>query len=267
MAAQAETIADYRQRIARLEGEIADLAARSTALTTAAAAAETGLLAAREAARGLEAAKADAEAERRRVAALNAELQAKVDQLNAALDAALDDARERGVTILQLRGKLNAALAAKVGELQQYRSEFFGKLRQAIGDRPDIKVVGDRFVLQSEVLFGTGRADLGPQGQASLAAIAASLNEIAQAVPPGLDWVLRVDGHTDARPIANEAFASNRELSVARAIAVAQALAAAGIPEARLLPSGFGEHYPVDPRQTAEAYRQNRRIEIKLTQR
>ncbi len=258
---------EYRQRIARLEAEIADLTARTAALQDAAAAAETGLIQARKAAAGLEAQQTDADAERRRVSALNAELQAKVDQLNAALDAALGDAEARGATILQLRGRLNAALAAKVGELQRFRSEFFGKLKEAIGDRRDIRIEGDRFVLQSEVLFETAKAEIGPSGRADLDALARSLKEIMAVIPADIDWVLRIDGHTDVRPIFNQEFSSNRDLSVARAIAVAEALAAEGVPEARLLPAGFGEYRPLDPANTPEAYKRNRRIEIKLTQR
>jgi chemotaxis protein MotB len=265
--AQIEAITEYRSRIIKLEAEIADLAARSNALENAADAASTGLIAARKAAEGLEAEKDNAEAERRRVAALNAELQQKVDQLNTALDAAIGDAKARGATILQLRGKLNAALAAKVNELRRFRSEFFGKLSAAIGDRTDIRIEGDRFVLQSEVLFGTANGELGPAGQVSMASIARSLQEITSVIPKGIDWVLRIDGHTDARPISNEEFASNRVLSAARANAVAKALAAVGIPEERLLPAGFGEYRPIDRASTFEAYRRNRRIEIKLTQR
>ncbi|MGZ0189075.1 MAG: OmpA family protein [Alphaproteobacteria bacterium] len=265
--AQTEAITEYRSRILKLETEIADLAARANALENAADAASTGLITARKAAEGLEAEKINAETERRRVAALNAELQQKVDQLNTALDAAIGDAKARGATILQLRGKLNSALAAKVSELRRFRSEFFGKLSAAIGDRKDIRIEGDRFVLQSEVLFGTAKGELGPAGQISMASIARSLQEITSVIPKDIDWVLRIDGHTDARPISNEEFASNRVLSAARANAVAKALAAVGIPEERLLPAGFGEYRPIDSGSTSDAYRRNRRIEIKLTQR
>ena len=139
--------------------------------------------------------------------------------------------------------------------------------RRILGDRPDIRIEGDRFVLQSEVLFETAKAELGPDGRAGLKEIAASLKEIIPLIPPGVDWALRIDGHTDARPISNAEFRSNRELSTARAVAVAEALAAEGIPAARLLPAGFGEYHPIDDGRTPEAYRRNRRIEFKLTQR
>ena len=266
-AAHTAAISEYRLRIEALEAQISALNARARALQEAADAAETGLLQARRAASGLEADKTRAVDEQKRIARLNDELQEKVDSLNNALDAALTDAKTRGATILQLRGKLNAALAAKVGELKRYRSDFLARLSEVLGDRKDIRVVGDRFVLQSEVLFATAKADLGPQGQASIRAVARSLAEIVKSIPADVDWVLRVDGHTDQRPIANEQFPSNWELSVARAVAVVQALADAGIPADRLAAAGFGQHHPLDPAGSAEADRRNRRIEFKLTTR
>lgn len=265
--AHAAAITEYRARIEALEAQISALNARARALQEAADAAETGLLEARRAASGLEADMTRAVDERKRIARLNDELQAKVDTLNTALDAALTDAKARGATILQLRGKLNAALAAKVSELKRYRSDFLARLSEVLGNRDDIRIVGDRFVLQSEVLFATAKAELGPQGQASIRAVARSLSEIVRTIPADVDWVLRVDGHTDQRPIANEQFPSNWELSVARAVAVVRALADAGIPADRLAAAGFGQHHPLDSAGTAEANRRNRRIEFKLTSR
>lgn len=265
--AHAAAITEYRERIEALEAQISALNARARALQEAANAAETGLLEARRAASGLEADMTRAVDKRKRIARLNDELQAKVDTLNTALDAALTDAKARGATILQLRGKLNAALAAKVSELKRYRSDFLARLSEVLGNRDDIRMVGDRFVLQSEVLFATAKAELGPQGQASIRAVARSLSEIVRTIPADVDWVLRVDGHTDQRPIANEQFPSNWELSVARAVAVVRALADAGIPADRLAAAGFGQHHPLDSVGTAEANRRNRRIEFKLTSR
>ena len=266
-AAHTAAISEYRLRIEALEAQISALNARARALQEAADAAVTGLLQARRAASGIEADKTRAVDEQKRIARLNDELQEKVDSLNNALDAALTDAKARGATILQLRGKLNAALAAKVGELKRYRSDFLARLSEVLGDRKDIRVVGDRFVLQSEVLFATAKAELGPQGQASIRAVARSLSEIVKTIPADVDWVLRVDGHTDQRPIANEQFPSNWELSVARAVAVVRALADAGIPADRLAAAGFGQHHPLDQAGSAEANRRNRRIEFKLTTR
>ena len=266
-AAHTAAISEYRLRIEALEAQISVLNARARALQEAADAAETGLLQARRAASGIEADKTRAVDEQKRIARLNDELQEKVDSLNNALDAALTYAKARGVTILQLRGKLNAALAAKVSELKRYRSDFLARLSEVLGDRKDIRVVGDRFVLQSEVLFATAKAELGPQGQASIRAVAQSLAEIVKTIPADVAWVLRVDGHTDQRPIANEQFPSNWELSVARAVAVVRALADAGIPADRLAAAGFGQHHPLDQAGSAEANRRNRRIEFKLTSR
>ncbi len=259
-------VLEYRERIVKLEAEIADLASRTAALQNAAAAAEIGLLAARQEAEGLEIDKQNVEAERKRIASLNAELQTKVDELNATLNEALEQSKTQGSTILQLEGKLNAALAAKVSELRRFRSEFFGKVREVVKDRADIRVEGDRFVLQSEVLFETAKADLGPDGLAHIVSLASTLKEIIATIPPEVDWVLRIDGHTDIRPIATKQFASNRDLSLARAQSVSKALARAGIPEERLLPAGFGEYRPLDKGLNMEAYQRNRRIEIRLDQ-
>lgn len=269
--ANTRAVARYQGRIDTLEAEISRLNTRAVALQGAADAAETGLIQARTAAAGLTEERDRVVDERVRIARLNAELQAKLDQLNTALDAALADAEARGATIVQLRGKLNAALAAKVSELRRYRSEFFGRLSALIGDRKDIRVVGDRFVLQSEVLFATAKAELGPRGKTSMRAVARSLKQIIDTIPADVNWVLRVDGHTDQRPIANERFPSNWELSTARAVAVVRALAAAGIPQNRMIAAGFGEHYPFEVTANgagaAEVNRRNRRIEFKLTTR
>jgi len=154
-----------------------------------------------------------------------------------------------------------------VQELSRYRSEFFGRLRDVLGDRKDIRIVGDRFVFQSEVLFASGEAELGQAGKEQLAALARTLLDIAERIPDELNWVLRVDGHTDKLPISTEKFPSNWELSTARAISVTRFLQQQGIPPERLAATGFAEYQPLDESNTPEAFRRNRRIELKLTQR
>jgi chemotaxis protein MotB len=136
-----------------------------------------------------------------------------------------------------------------------------------LGNRPDIQIVGDRFVVQSEILFDTAEATLEAAGRQQLASLATTLSEIAATIPPGIDWILRIDGHTDVRPIQTLRFPSNWELSTARAVSVVKFLIAQGIPPNRLVGAGFGEFHPLDPRDDEIAYRRNRRIEFKLTQR
>lgn len=169
--------------------------------------------------------------------------------------------------ISDLGQRLNVALAGKVQELSRYRSEFFGRLREVIGERADIRVVGDRFVFQSEVLFASGSADLGTMGQTELDKLAATLLAIMPRIPKELNWILRVDGHTDRLPIRSERFPSNWELSTARATSVVKYLVARGIPAQRLAAAGFGPYQPLEPGDNPEAYQINRRIELKLTQR
>lgn len=185
--------------------------------------------------------------------------------------------RELGVTEKQradeqakasgLTQQLNLALAAQVEELRKYRSDFFGKLRAVLADRPGISIVGDRFVLQSDVSFGVRSAELTPAGMTQMTELAATFRQIIDKIPPDVNWVLRIDGHTDATPIHNSRFASNWELSAARAISVVKFLITQGIPATHLAATGFGENQPVDPADTPEAYAKNRRIEIRLTDR
>ncbi len=151
--------------------------------------------------------------------------------------------------------------------MARYRSEFFGRLREVIGDRPDIRIVGDRFVFQSEVLFETGSAELGEEGRIQMARLARTLLDISRDIPKEIDWVLRVDGHTDKRPISTPQFPSNWELSTARAISVVKFLIGQGLPPNRVVAAGFGEYQPIDPDNDEIAYRRNRRIELKLTER
>ncbi|SDA32215.1 chemotaxis protein MotB [Methylobacterium sp. UNC378MF] len=207
--------------------------------------------------------------------------QSQIDLLNEQISAmrrqlaALEDAlaasesrdRESQARIAELGSRLNVALAQKVQELARYRSDFFGRLRQILGNRPDIRVVGDRFVLQSEVLFPGGSATLKPEAGPELDRIAGAISDLAKQIPADLPWVLRVDGHTDARPISTSQFPSNWSLSAARAIAVVQYLAGKGIPPQHLLAGAFGEFQPLEAGASEEAYARNRRIEMKLTER
>ena len=207
---------------------------------------------------------------RRKIAVLNNQLVAlrlQLTRLNAALEASETRVAAQDVQIVSLGKRLNEALASKVQELARYRSEFFGRLREALGKRSGVRIVGDRFVLQSEVLFSTGSADLNPIGQEQIDKLAATLQEISDRIPDDLNWVLRVDGHTDSRPISTPKFPSNWELSAARAISVVKALINRGLQADRLVAAGFGEFQPLDARNDEVAYLRNRRIEFKLTQR
>ena len=206
----------------------------------------------------------------RRIDALTAEiaaLKAEMSRLAAALDAAEARNGQQKLQITDLSGRLTAALASKVQELARYRSEFFGRLRESLGNRPDIRIVGDRFVFQSEVLFPTGSANLEEAGKAQLAQLARTLIDIARTIPPDVNWILRVDGHTDSRRIATSQFPSNWELSTARAISVVKFLIEQGIPSERLAATGFGEFQPLDAGAGEDAFARNRRIELKLDQR
>ena len=199
----------------------------------------------------------------RQIAALRQQLA----RLSAALGAAEAKAREQNIQVVDLGRRLNAALANKVVELARYRSEFFGKLREALGDVKGVRIEGDRFVFQSEVLFDSASASLRGGGPAQIRQLANTLKEISARIPPDIDWVLRVDGHTDIRPIRTAQFPSNWELSSARSIAVVKLLIDAGLPPNRLVAAGFGSQHPLNKNLTDEALAQNRRIEFKLTNR
>jgi chemotaxis protein MotB len=204
------------------------------------------------------------------VALLNQQIQALREQIAAlseALDIKLREAEEKDIQIADLGKKLNVALANRVQELERYRSEFFGRLREVLGERPDVRIEGDRFVFQSEVLFASGSAELEEGGKVQLGALADTLLAIARDIPTDLPWVLRVDGHTDNVPIRTIQFASNWELSTARAVSVVKYLIERGVPPARLAAAGFGEYHPLDTHDDEIARRRNRRIELKLDQR
>jgi chemotaxis protein MotB len=194
-------------------------------------------------------------------------LRRQIAALNDALDASEKKGAESDKTIKDLGARLNAALAQQVQELKRYRSDFFGRLRELLKDRKDIRVVGDRFVFESEVLFPSGSATLTPEGMAAMDQIAEAILELQKEIPKDINWALQINGHTDARPISNPQFPSNWELSTARASAVVKYLVSKGVPGERLVAAGYGEFQPVDPGNTEEAYQKNRRIELKLTNR
>ncbi len=193
-------------------------------------------------------------------------LRDQLGQLTVALDASEAKAKADEVQVIDLGKRLNEALASKVEELARYRSEFFGKLREVLGNRPDVQVVGDRFVFQSEVLFETGSADIGDSGKTQLAAFAATLKDISAKIPTDIDWILRVDGHTDKRAYSG-VYGDNWGLSTARAIAVVKFLIDQGLPPNRLAAAGFGEFRPLVEGDTEDDFKRNRRIELKLDQR
>ena len=192
-------------------------------------------------------------------------LRDQLDVIKTALAQAKAAGEEKDEKIADLGKQLNIALARKVHELTQYRSEFFGRLKQILGDNPAIVIRGDRFVFQAELLFASGSATLGDAGKAHLAALAETLTLVAKKIPDDINWILRIDGHSDKVPINNAFFASNWELSTARAVSVVRFLSSRGIPEKRMAAAGFSKYHPIDPADTTEAYRKNRRIEIKLT--
>lgn len=212
---------------------------------------------------------------------ISSEAQAQVELLNQQIAAmrrqiaALQDAlsaseerdRESKSRIADLGQRLNVALARRVQELSRYRSDFFGQLRQLIGDREDIRIVGDRFVFQAEVFFESGSAEIGENGKEQLDKLADAINQLEKQIPDDINWVLRIDGHTDSRPISTPQFASNWELSSARAISVVKYLIDQGVPAKRLVAAGFGQYAPIAEGETEEQMRRNRRIELKLTER
>jgi len=202
---------------------------------------------------------------------LNQQISALRNQI-AALEGALDvsEARDReaNTKIADLGRRLNVALAQRVQELNRYRSDFFGRLREILSDREGIRVVGDRFVFQSEVLFPSGSEQINPAGQEEMRRLAEAILELQREIPPEINWVLRVDGHTDNIPLSGTGrFRDNWELSTARSTSVVKFLIENGVPAQRLVAAGFGEFQPLDPTESAEARDRNRRIELKLTER
>ncbi len=243
-----------------LERQVGDAAARVTSADQARAAAAVQL--------------ADeqkySDSARAQIALLNRQLEQMRTQMHdaaAALDLQVAQGRDKDAQIAALGQKLNVALAAKVEELQRYRSEFFGRLRSVLADRPGIQIVGDRFVFQSEVLFPAGSATLSTAGEEQVHTLASTLKAIVPEIPADLAWLLRVDGHADHDPITGGPFASNWELSSQRAITVVKLLIASGIPAGHLAATGFADFQPLEAGASADAYAKNRRIELRLTDR
>ncbi len=197
------------------------------------------------------------------ILALRRQLQALEQALNAT-EAKDKDAQAR---IADLGSRLNLALAQKVQELNRFRSDFFGRLREVIGARPDIRIVGDRFVFQSELFFESGSSDLAARGGPELDKLAIALIDLEREIPIEIGWIARIDGHTDKRPIQSAQFKSNWELSSARAISVVKYLVSKGVSPQRVAAAGFGEFQPIDQGESLEAYSRNRRIELKVTER
>lgn len=251
MAAERDRLA---ARIVELEDEAGDRAAE---FAQARGALEESLAAEKEVS-----AKARSEIEllNQQIAALREQLA----MISAQLDAAEAKAAEQQAQIADLGRRLNTALAGKVAELARFRSEFFGRLREVLGERQDVAIVGDRFVFQSELLFESGSAELGQAGRERLVQLAVTLKEIGARLPQDLNWILRVDGHTDSVPIRSGRWASNWELSTARAVNVVKFLIDQGIPPERLAATGFGEFQPLDQGTSPEALARNRRLEIKV---
>ncbi|MEO1043291.1 MAG: peptidoglycan -binding protein [Pseudomonadota bacterium] len=257
-------------RIGTLEDEIAAGEERIAALTLALSSAESAVAASAE---ELEAEKALSDEQKSEIATLNAQLAAlrkQLASLQEALEAAEAKDLEQQAQIENLSQRLNAALARKVQELAEVRSRFFEALREALGDRDDIRVVGDRFVFESDILFGSCSATISPQGQLELDKLADVLNDIRGDIPSEIAWVLRVDGHADQEPLGpgcRAQFSSNWHLSAERAISVVQYLASRGVPENRLVAAGFGEFQPLVQGRDPISLATNRRIEFKLTER
>jgi chemotaxis protein MotB len=194
-------------------------------------------------------------------------LRQRMEDLRALLAEKEAQAARDKVAIASLGKSLNNALASRVQELKNFRSEFFGRLREYLSGRDDVQIVGDRFVFQSEVLFAAGQADIGPAGEEQLAKLALALGEIADSIPADIQWILQVDGHTDNVPIRAGRYADNWDLSTERALSVVRFLARNGVPATRLAATGYGEFQPLDTGDSDDARRRNRRIELKITQR
>ncbi len=260
IAKQAEQLALIQNQVKALEALKADLEKQVAALGAKANTNDAAIAKER-------ALTAEAQAQAALMTQQLQEMQQELARLAAALDASDKLTAEQKAQISDLGRRMNRALAGKVQELQRYRSEFFGRLRDILGNRPGISIVGDRFVFQSEVLFASGSADLGVEGQRQMVQLAQTLNQISRQIPKDVNWIMRIDGHTDTVPISTAAFTSNWELSTARAVSVVKFLIAQGIPPERLAAAGFGEFQPLEAGQSPTARAKNRRIELKLDQR
>ena len=209
------------------------------------------------------------EAAKNQVSILNMQILELRDQLNIIqnlLNINAEDIKKKDIQIIELGKKLNTALAVKVGELNQYKSEFFGRLREILGNREDILIVGDRFIFQSEVLFESGSAEVGSEGFIQLSNMSRILLDITKDIPRDIPWVLQIQGHTDQNPISTALYPSNWELSAARAISVGRVLINSGVDSEKISVAGFAEFQPLEIGSDPASLRKNRRIEIKLTQ-
>jgi len=247
------TLAEAQAKLMESEVEIADAAARNVSSLARISELETKNVASR--------------AEVAQMTNAVTALRLRIEELTTLLAEKEAQAARDKIAIASLGKSLNNALASRVQELQRFRSEFFGRLREVLRGRDDVRIVGDRFVFQSEVLFAQGAASLGPEGEEKLGQLAVALNQIAAEIPEDIDWILQVEGHTDDIPVRAGRFADNWDLSTERALSVVRFLAESGLPANRLAAAGYGEFQPLDDAGSDEARRRNRRIEMKLTQR
>ena len=247
------TLAEAQAKLMESEVEIADAAARNVSSLARISELETK--------------NAASQAEVAQMTNAVTALRLRIEELTSLLAEKEAQAARDKIAIASLGKSLNNALASRVQELQRFRSEFFGRLREVLRGRDDVRIVGDRFVFQSEVLFAQGAASLGPEGEEKLGQLAVALNQIAAEIPEDIDWILQVEGHTDDIPVRAGRFADNWDLSTERALSVVRFLAESGLPANRLAAAGYGEFQPLDDADSDEARRRNRRIEMKLTQR
>ena len=247
------TLAEAQAKLMESEVEIADAAARNVSSLARISELETK--------------NAASQAEVAQLTNAVTALRLRIEELTSLLAEKEAQAARDKIAIASLGKSLNNALASRVQELQRFRSEFFGRLREVLRGRDDVRIVGDRFVFQSEVLFAQGAASLGPEGEEKLGQLAVALNQIAAEIPEDIDWILQVEGHTDDIPVRAGRFADNWDLSTERALSVVRFLAESGLPANRLAAAGYGEFQPLDDASADEARRRNRRIEMKLTQR
>ena len=247
------TLAEAQAKLMESEVEIADAAARNVSSLARISELETK--------------NAASQAEVAQMTNAVTALRLRIEELTSLLAEKEAQAARDKIAIASLGKSLNNALASRVQELQRFRSEFFGRLREVLRGRDDVRIVGDRFVFQSEVLFAQGAASLGPEGEEKLGQLAVALNQIAAEIPEDIDWILQVEGHTDDIPVRAGRFADNWDLSTERALSVVRFLAESGLPANRLAAAGYGEFQPLDDAGSDEARRRNRRIEMKLTQR
>ena len=247
------TLAQAQAKLMESEVEIADAAARNVSSLARISQLETK--------------NAASQAEVAQMTNAVTALRLRIEELTSILAEKEAQAARDKIAIASLGKSLNNALASRVQELQRFRSEFFGRLREVLRGRDDLRIVGDRFVFQSEVLFAQGAASLGPEGEEKLGQLAVALNQIAAEIPEDIDWILQVEGHTDDIPVRAGRFADNWDLSTERALSVVRFLVESGLPANRLAAAGYGEFQPLDDAGSDEARRRNRRIEMKLTQR